>query len=171
MYRGLVLVVVLFVVVSAGCGVLTLENPQFPDLPGRITVILPGSPMGGPYTYAEYVNGVGFVPLTDQDEIPHPDRVEVPHGDPSTSPDGKWHLSDHPEKNRQMVSDGTKSYTFEYWTFSLSEVDWSPDSRYIVYCADEDYAQWTARIMVMDLQNEGKTVWIGRGSIPRWDAR
>lgn len=160
-----------FIVTVSGCGVFSMESPQFPTLPGRITVILPGSPMAGPYTYAEYVNGMGLVPLSDEANIPQPDRASRPHRDPSTSPDGIWRIRDHPTKNRRIVTNGLQTYEFEFWTFSFGEIDWSPDSRYIVYRADEDHTKWLARIMVMDLQNEGKTIWIGNGELPRWDAR
>jgi len=63
--------------------------------------------------------------------------------------------------------DGKKVY-FKYWCLSSNEIDWSPDSRYVVYRDDGDESEWTAKIYIMDT-NSGDTFYLIDGDVPRWN--
>jgi len=89
--------------------------------------------------------------------------------DPSRSPDGRWRIEHDAATSRYIVRDaqGPQQIPFAHWCFAPSQIAWSPDSRWVAYRADHDEAEWTGRIMVMELSSQ-ETTWIGSGESPRW---
>ena len=130
-------------------------NFELPELPGQL-VIYKGD------KFYEYIADTGFTPVSG-----FKDEADFLTYDPSVSPDGKWRVDFDESLKRFVVSDGEETLTFEHWSFSLSQITWSPDSQYIAYRADDDQAEWTGRIMVMSIKNS-ETIWIGHGESPRW---
>ncbi|GEM_PF-4321397 len=66
-----------------------------------------------------------------------------------------------------IVHPDNRRVYFKYWCLSLNEMDWSPNSNYIVYRGDDDNGKWIAKIFIMNTKT-GKTDFLTTGDVPRW---
>jgi hypothetical protein len=105
-----------------------------------------------------YQNGRGFAPFPEVAPIK---SLEWDRSLDYVSPDGQWQLGYDRNVNRRTVSNGTVTYTFAYWSIAYRNSIWSPDGRYFMYIAHHDNYEWSNRVMVMDLQDGGRTYYIG----------
>jgi hypothetical protein len=127
-----------------------------PYLPGKIVVHSRDSSQ-----FMRYQNWQGFVPF------PEFGPIKFWHRGRSLdyiSPDGQWQLGYDRNVNRRTISDGTVTYTFAHWSIAYRNSIWSPDGRYLMYIAHDENYEWSNRVMVMDLQDGGRTYYIGESA-------